>query len=72
MSATQNKPECDCGMPHLDGTEHMDECPAGIYERNPILQQRVIVVRSRAGCVHCGTSDDPYSYCPAHDWHRHV
>jgi hypothetical protein len=22
---------CDCGMPHLGGTEHADECPAGVY-----------------------------------------
>ena len=24
--------ECDCGMPHLGGTEHADECPAGIAQ----------------------------------------
>lgn len=26
-----NIEHCDCGMPHLGGTEHADECPAGVY-----------------------------------------
>lgn len=29
---------CDCGMPHLGGTEHADECPVGIAEANPGLR----------------------------------
>jgi hypothetical protein len=31
-------PECDCGMPHLGGTEHADECPRGVWENNPALR----------------------------------
>lgn len=26
------EPRCDCGMPHLGGQEHADECPAGVHD----------------------------------------
>jgi hypothetical protein len=38
--ADQPSAHCECGMPHLGGTEHADECPVGIVEANPILRPR--------------------------------
>lgn len=37
-----SQPEtCECGMPHLGGTEHADECPVGVLTNNPWLARLI-------------------------------